>query len=303
MGGCPWRHRLLPTRRAPFVVTSACSARCSATSSGNRKGNRSTTPRNACARRRVPATSRPSRPSSPRCPWTSRDAWCGRSRSTSSWPTSPSSTTASGAAGSTPSNAASPPSRSTPRSSSSRPPACRARSCATPPRRVSLELVLTAHPDRGHASHRAHRAAPDQRTAAPPRRPAALRPRQARHRGRPRRADHHALADRRDAHQAAARRRRDPPRPVVLRAEPVRRRAVAGRRLSAPDSRSAAAAALRQLDRRRSGRQPERRPGDAARRGPAGARAGAAPLRRRSARPGPHDGRVARRWWTSTRPC
>ena len=97
-------------------------------------------------------------------------------------------------------------------------------------------------PDRGDAPHdpapghvRIARAAPRSR------RPAADGPGAQRLRGRAGGADHDPLADGRGAARAAARGRRDPPRPLVLRAQPARRgRALlAAYRARLPDARAA----------------------------------------------------------------
>ncbi len=130
----------------PCVVTSDCSDRCSGTSSASRKARRSTTPKSASARHRVAATSPPSRPSSRRCPSTNRAGSYAPSRCTSSSPTSPSSTTASAAGASTRWNAVSPPSRSTRRSRELEAAGVSSGQLRDAARRVSLELVLTAHP-------------------------------------------------------------------------------------------------------------------------------------------------------------
>ncbi len=128
-----------------------------------------------------------------------------------------------------------------------------------PPQDVSLELVLTAHPT--EAARRTVLAAHLRvaRAARAARRPAARRERR---RDRARRRDHDALAGGRGALAPAARRRRDPQRPLVLRAEPRRRGRAAARRVPAAASRRARAAPVRQLDRRRRGRQPADDGGD-----------------------------------------
>ena len=121
------------------------------------------------------------------------------------------------------------------------------RQLAAPRGRLSLELVLTAHPT--EATRRtvlaAHAAAA--RAARRARRPDLSAP-AAPDRARDRRGGDGALADRRGARAAAARRRRDPPRPLVLRAEPARRRRPSSSRelpraaAATPGCRSASAA-------------------------------------------------------------
>ena len=119
------------------------------------------------------------------------------------------------------------------------------------------------------------------------------RPRGAtRARGRRDRRDHGALAGRRGALAPAARRRRDPPRPLVLRDDAARRRSGRARRVPRVAPRRTRPAALRLLGRRRPGRQS--RGGAAHGRGVARARAHARPdaLPQRGARARARDRRL-----------
>ncbi len=108
-------------------------------------------------------------------------------------------------------------------------------------------------PDRGGAPHDPRRAHARERAPARARHRHSLA---RRGRGAARGGGDDAVADRRGARAAPARRRRDPQRPLVLRAEPLRRRAAARRGLPPPLPRRARAAPVRHLDRRRPGREP-----------------------------------------------
>ena len=131
-----------------------------------------------------------------------------------------------------------------------------ARQLAAAARRLSLELVLTAHPT--EATRRTVLAAQlrldrlldrlDDPALHRSGREAAL--------DRDRRGGDRPVADRRGALAPSARRRRDPPRALVLRDEPARRRARARRRPPRAAAGGGRAAPLRKLDRRRPGRQP-----------------------------------------------
>ena len=97
-------------------------------------------------------------------------------------------------------------------------------------RRVSLELVLTAHPT--EAARRTVLTAHLRIAALLAELDDPLLSHARATRSRPSsRRDHDALADGRGALEATARRRRDPERPLVLRAEPDRRRRAPARRL------------------------------------------------------------------------
>ena len=138
-------------------------------------------------------------------------------------------------------------------------------------RRVSVELVLTAHPTEALPrtileKHRRIARAP-RGARRPPAHPCrALRPR-----GRAGGGGHDPLADGRGQVGAAPRRRRDPAGALVSRGQPVGRRARPSRGLARAAARLPAS--LRLVGRRRSGRKPERRRRDGARGG--GARRGA----------------------------
>ena len=136
---------------------------------------------------------------------------------------------------------------------------------------TSIRLVLTAHPTEATRRTRAARAHPDRRAARAPRRPAARAGRAGRGRGAARRGGDAALADRRGAARPAADHRRDPPRALVLRAQPdlgrdrpaarlARARARRRRRRSRSARGSAATwTATRRPGRRRSPRRSTRR--------------------------------------------
>ena len=106
------------------------------------------------------------------------------------------------------------------------------RRLAAAAKRLSLELVLTAHPT--EATRRTVLAAQLRLDGLleRARRPRSAALRAGARRGLARRGGDRALADGRGAVAAAARGRRDPPRPLVLRAEPARRRTGARRRPS-----------------------------------------------------------------------
>ena len=152
-----------------------------------------------------------------------RRGCCARSRSTSSSRTSPSSTTACAGAAQYEHEGR------IPRESLAEAFALLERrgvdgaSCAPRARGLARARPDRA-PDRGDAPHGARRRTLRLERAARTRSTTrARRSRERRRRGRARRGGDDALADRRGARAAAARRRRDPPRALVLRAEPVRR--------------------------------------------------------------------------------
>ncbi len=114
--------------------------------------------------------------------------------------------------------------------------------------------------DRGDAPDAPARACPDRGAPDPPGRSRPDLGRAGRARRRARRGDHDPLADRRGAERAPAGGRRDPPRALVLRGEPVRRRRAAAARVPAARtgtcrcrSRSGAGSAATSTATRRSG--------------------------------------------------
>ena len=159
--------------------------------------------------------------SSPASTSSGRRSSCARSASTSSSPTSPSSTTACAAGASTSTSSARRASRSPRRSRAFARPASTHAELGRAAEPALARARADRAPDRGDETVRPRGAPAPEPPARRVRRPVAhARPATAR-RGGARRGGDAALADGRGALAAAARRRRDPPRPLVLRAEPA----------------------------------------------------------------------------------
>ena len=110
--------------------------------------------------------------------------------------------------------------------------------------------------NRGDTANRAAHAPADRARAAATRRARGLAGRDRCGRGADRRRDHAPLAGGRGPPRPTADHRRDPPRPVVLRAQPHGRCDRSPRKLARAPPGRAAAARVRLVDRRRHGRQP-----------------------------------------------
>ncbi len=150
---------------------------------------------------------------------------------------------------------------------------------------VSLELVLTAHPTEAtrRTLLRAHVRIAE--LLDPQRRPRPDLDRTGRARGRSSTEEITILWQTDEVRGERPRvERRDPPRAVVLRGEPLRRRRAAASRLPPARPGRPSAVLVRHLDRRRPRRQPRRRRRDDRRRARTGARDGAAALPRRRSR-------------------